>query len=543
MAFCNELITISRSYNRIIQRSGNFSKKILSEQNALEILNNFDCNEIRLSLLSKREKFEICKTYPNPFKILLVTSYGTVSGDPMRMSVPNIGLISIYDRFNKYLEFDCRYLDPNIVGKNRLFELISNEHFDIVGFSVLNSTLHNDIELISKIKALNSKIKIVIGGLTINTFSNDILEYVQIDFIIKGDGFQGIKKLLIGDQKLCQDTIIDLETSSLDLFYDNKLFDTINYKNYSESIFTNYLPYNCAGNKPLRIRMTESCGGYCTYCNIPKRRNYKKSIKEIIKTIELYQNEYDSIEFEDHEFTYNNVLVTEVCQYIVNHNLSFIPKQCCTRVDSVSKNHLNLMKKAGFKIINYGIESFNQDILNFFNKKVTVKDNIDAIEATFSAGMKPGINLILFSPLETEETICDTIRAVTPFAQRGATINAVLKVTVSYGDKANKIDSHIPYIESEPYFFEGMIKEWYLPKSLAINKDLESLYCEVKMMSNAFSKSFIKIHNRHPSVSLISIYYLLCISKIMGMTEKYILENVKEAIISAENKGALWTLT
>lgn len=80
---------------------------------------------------------------------------------------------------------------------------------------------------------------------------------------------------------------------------------------------------------------------------------------------------------------------------ILPGSLSFI---CQTRVSDVSEKLLHLMSLAGFRMVSFGVESFSEEILEEYQKKITV-DQIDkALEWTYRAEMVPFINIILSSP-------------------------------------------------------------------------------------------------------------------------------------------------
>ena len=88
------------------------------------------------------------------------------------------------------------------------------------------------------------------------------------------------------------------------------------------------------------------------------------------------------------------------------------------------------MKKAGCVFINYGIESFNDEILKNMNKILTTKQITEGIEATLKIGISPGLNIIFGNIGENQETLdrdvefllkyddfvqMRTIRPVTPY--------------------------------------------------------------------------------------------------------------------------------
>ena len=72
-----------------------------------------------------------------------------------------------------------------------------------------------------------------------------------------------------------------------------------------------------------------------------------------------------------------------------------------------------MMFDAGIKHIAFGVESFNQSILDYIKKDLKVETISQAVKWCKKAGIKPEINIILGScPLETKETMAQTIKEV-----------------------------------------------------------------------------------------------------------------------------------
>jgi anaerobic magnesium-protoporphyrin IX monomethyl ester cyclase len=71
------------------------------------------------------------------------------------------------------------------------------------------------------------------------------------------------------------------------------------------------------------------------------------------------------------------------------------------------------MGRGGCKYIDIGIESFNQEILDFIGKNCKVESVYTAVENVKKAGIEPELNILIGScPLETEETIEKTFQEV-----------------------------------------------------------------------------------------------------------------------------------
>ena len=68
------------------------------------------------------------------------------------------------------------------------------------------------------------------------------------------------------------------------------------------------------------------------------------------------------------------------------------------------------MKKAGVKYISYGLESGNQDVLDFYNKKITLQQIRKAISLARKMGFFIATSFIIGAPIETKEHIENTIK-------------------------------------------------------------------------------------------------------------------------------------
>jgi len=79
------------------------------------------------------------------------------------------------------------------------------------------------------------------------------------------------------------------------------------------------------------------------------------------------------------------------------------------RITDADEELFKKMKKAGVKSLEFGIESGNQEVLDYYNKRIT----LDAVEKTIKLSKKMGFltigNFILGAPIETDKHINDTV--------------------------------------------------------------------------------------------------------------------------------------
>ncbi|MBU2567332.1 MAG: radical SAM protein, partial [Elusimicrobia bacterium] len=76
---------------------------------------------------------------------------------------------------------------------------------------------------------------------------------------------------------------------------------------------------------------------------------------------------------------------------------------CQTRGDSINPEILEYLKMAGFRTINFGIETASERLMKLINKGETVEKNIQAVKLVKKFGFQVSATFILGLPTETKE--------------------------------------------------------------------------------------------------------------------------------------------
>ncbi|MCK5225177.1 MAG: radical SAM protein [Planctomycetes bacterium] len=171
------------------------------------------------------------------------------------------------------------------------------------------------------------------------------------------------------------------------------------------------LPY--IGKKYTFVLHSRGCPNSCHFCrqtvmwkSEPRLRSPESICKEL-----KYLNELGiiNIMFHSDTFTQDRENVIGICKQIIRDNLK-VRWICNGRVDRVDPEMLDWMKKAGCWMINYGIESGSQDILDKCNKgeNITVELARQAVLMTKEAGIKVWGYFIIGLVGETKKTIEQT---------------------------------------------------------------------------------------------------------------------------------------
>lgn len=175
------------------------------------------------------------------------------------------------------------------------------------------------------------------------------------------------------------------------------------------------------------ILTSRGCFGKCWYCvpnslSFARELEYKRyinkkpsprfhSVERVMEEFrEIAELGFKSVSVIDDEFLWSDNRTIAICNGVRDLDLEWF---CLARPDMITKKSVAALAEAGCKYIDLGVESFNQEILDSIEKGIRVEDITRAVDIIKKQGVEPKINVLLgATPLETEETIRDTITSV-----------------------------------------------------------------------------------------------------------------------------------
>jgi len=92
------------------------------------------------------------------------------------------------------------------------------------------------------------------------------------------------------------------------------------------------------------------------------------------------------------------------------------------RIDAMSVERLAAMRRAGFRVLGFGIESFSPRVLAEFNKAQIYRHIEPMLGAALDVGVMPFLDLILSSPGSTLMDVAQTLRESHHWLRRGCEI-------------------------------------------------------------------------------------------------------------------------
>jgi radical SAM superfamily enzyme YgiQ (UPF0313 family) len=176
--------------------------------------------------------------------------------------------------------------------------------------------------------------------------------------------------------------------------------------------------------------------GGCTFCSWPtlypvfRARSPELLINEIGMLVERYG--FKEVFDDTGTFPVGNWL-RKFCKLMVeygyNEKVSF---SCNMRFGALTFEEYMLMKKAGFRMLIFGLESANQKTLDRLNKGISVQDIIDGCRMAKEAGLEPHITTMVGYPWETREEVLVTLKLVRMLMEKGWAVTLQSTIVMPY---------------------------------------------------------------------------------------------------------------
>jgi len=201
-------------------------------------------------------------------------------------------------------------------------------------------------------------------------------------------------------------------------------------------------------DRVLPIVTGRGCPYACDFCfRVSAFRD--RPYDDLLDEMEFMQKKYnlDGFYLVDDLLMINKTKITEFCNAIIDRGLK-IKYNCSGRVNTVTPEIIQLLKKSGCISIYYGLESGNEEILETMSKKTTLEQIYKAVQLTREAGINCSYGVMFGQPGETRETLHDSIKLIK---------------NISYGEyRSNKMFGCIPFPGSGLYDWckeKGLIKD------------------------------------------------------------------------------------
>jgi radical SAM superfamily enzyme YgiQ (UPF0313 family) len=362
---------------------------------------------------------------------------------------PPLGVLRVAGFLNERGHY-AEYFDPNIhrvtTPALTLKQKIAEQDWDIIGFSLLDETLMQDLENIHLAHRLAPKARLVAGGIEAQFNYQTVLDKTPCRTVVIGEG--EIPILMMADGKplheipgiVYKNDAIPLSAELFNEATDAIRWESVPYEHYWNYYVQKYGDRMTAESEreihTVRVFSRNRCPIACKFCSSTNQLTWGSGGKvpvisatgdmliSVIDRIVASHPRVKTIYLTDDDFCINKRDVIRFCQRVVERNYDDLSFLCFARVTDLTDELLGWMKKANFRRLNIGVDSFSDEVLDEMGKRCTAAEIHQALAMVKKHGIRPFMNLILITPKTTigqlELTITEALRyAEDPFYNAG----------------------------------------------------------------------------------------------------------------------------
>jgi radical SAM superfamily enzyme YgiQ (UPF0313 family) len=387
---------------------------------------------------------------------------------------------------------------------------------DVVAVSIFSFNRNESFKYIKELKKNNKSLIIIAGGQHPTFLHNAILaRYPEIDFIIKGEGEDAVKKLIDADFKttskiIQSERIKDIDSITPPSFFQGKMIG-INPAEQFKYIIT-----------------SRGCPANCTYCSSPafwKKKVTFRNPKLIVEELKYIREKYGIIYFSirDDNFSLKKNRVLEFCKILEESKLHMM-WNCQARVDTIDEEMLVALKRSGLEHIQFGVESGSEKMLKLYDKKITQEKIKTAAKLVRKVGIYLSFYLMTGMSGENDDDITATKNIISSTRPHDVIISPV----AYYPGTRIYSDACRTGLFDDSKWFTSTENGLYVTSKSIYNKNIrEILHYSRNVLFSSFYKSQDFITHRKSNGNdcwmnyIIEADYYLKIDNLQKVTEIY----------------------
>jgi anaerobic magnesium-protoporphyrin IX monomethyl ester cyclase len=287
--------------------------------------------------------------------------------------------------------------------------LVAQEELPLViGISCVTAGFIRTMELSRIIKRRYPASKIVVGGIHPTVHPQEVLEQMPVDAVVRGEGEIALLKLLevfrSGQDFKNIDGISFRQNGRIVHNPRGPLIDLKNVPAFPYRLFDNHRQRYDFGV----VLTSRGCPYNCAFCSqraITRRTVRYVEVDKVMENLKELAFVYDQhyVTFFDDNFIIKKDRIFEICEGIIQHDIQKkITFDCQARGDAITPEILQILKKANFRVIHFGIETGSDRLLKLIDKGETVEQMRQGVRLTKKYGFLTSGTFILGLPSETK---------------------------------------------------------------------------------------------------------------------------------------------
>lgn len=341
---------------------------------------------------------------------------------------PPLSLMSLasyvrqYDYSVMILDCNTEFDETDAEFENYFVENFVNKYstINVIGFNTTTPSINASFRVAEICKKYYPDCKMIFGGAHASFVPDECLDKEYIDLVCIGEGEDTLKEVLDGipngdidglAYKVNTDNEIQFVRSKAR--QRNKNLDDLPWPAYDLIDMSKYRPVLGSFKRlPATMMVTSrGCPWSCNFCRRPVGKMWTyRSAQSLFDEMKYLVEEFGvkDIAIQDDVFTVNEQRVYDLCDLIIESGIDLRWK-CFARADIVSLKLLKRMNEAGCWGIMYGVENFDQKILDDMKKGIESHKNFEAVQWAKEANIEVRVCMMVGNVGDTEEIINNNI--------------------------------------------------------------------------------------------------------------------------------------
>ncbi|MDC0215857.1 B12-binding domain-containing radical SAM protein [Candidatus Pelagibacter sp.] len=374
--------------------------------------------------------------------ILLIGPQSDLIDAERSFMAPALGVIRLAGYLNKN-GHHASHFEPNLpmlTGKGKkIEEVLQEKKWDIIGFSILEETMINDMQTMKLAEKYNPHSLIVAGGIEAQFNYQTVLDKTPCNIVVISEGEKSLLSIANGVSLheipgiVFKNNSIPLDEETFNFATSAIEWEELPYEEYWDYYLKKYGNKITEQNKQeihtVRVFSRNRCPIGCKFCSSTNQITWGSDqkvpvisatgdtlIHNIKRIIESHPRTR-TIYLTDDDFCINKKDVIRFCKKIIEAKFKNITFMSFCRASDATDEMLSWMKKANFRRLNFGIESFSEKVLKEMGKRCTPKENHEALKLAKKHNIPAFMNMIMTTPESTLDDVQKSIDGAMQYAK------------------------------------------------------------------------------------------------------------------------------
>lgn len=393
---------------------------------------------------------------------------------------PPLGIMYLagYLRKHRPGKDTIRIFDLSVQEEGRVISLLKDA--ELVGLSATNRDGRYLAKIITEIRKINKKCKMVLGGPIVSSLMHELFDHFVIDCAVAYEGertflevvqkfdggsspfssIQGLvylngKSTFTGRRAPIEDLDGEVPFPAWDLVLNDPLSDEY-WKRKSFAFFRK-------SDRYMGLFTSRGCPYQCIYCHDIFAKQFRAhSAERVVAELEHLNRTFGLRDFEmyDDTFNFDKDRVRMICDLIERKNLRinlYFPNG--VRSDRLERDIVEKLARAGTRVMCFAIETVSERLQKLLRRNLKFDNITNMIQVAVQNGIHAEGFFMLGHPTETKKEMLDTIN----FAARSPLHSAAFSIAIPQKGTelfAQYIGEKAPQEFGEGYYeYESSISE------------------------------------------------------------------------------------